>query len=102
MVRRHERAGDFAGASVFPGGVVDPGDRDPELAPAESGFSVGSALTCLGEALPAAQARALYVAACRELFEEAGLLLSTAAVEAALVRLCARRAGLQAGTERLR
>lgn len=102
MVRRHARAGDFAGASVFPGGLVDPGDADPELAPAESGFSVEKALDCLGEALPAAEARALYVAACRELFEEAGLLLSSQVTDAAFVRLCALRSGLQAGTESLR
>jgi 8-oxo-dGTP pyrophosphatase MutT (NUDIX family) len=102
MVRRHERAGDFAGASVFPGGVVDPGDSDPELAPTASGFSLGRALASLGEALPAAEARALYVAACRELFEEAGLLLSVSVADAALLRLCALRPALQAGTESLR
>jgi 8-oxo-dGTP pyrophosphatase MutT (NUDIX family) len=102
MVRRHERAGDFAGASVFPGGVVDPGDADPGLAPAASGFSLERALAVLGEALPAAEAQALYVAACRELFEEAGLLLSSHVQDAALGRLCALRAGLQAGTQSLR
>ncbi|HSD10219.1 MAG TPA: NUDIX domain-containing protein [Candidatus Binatia bacterium] len=102
MVRRHEQSGDFAGASVFPGGIVDPGDEDLELAPAESGFSIHAALACLGEALPAAEARALYVAACRELFEEAGILLSTTVADLALARLCARRPGLQARTESLR
>ncbi len=102
MVRRHERAGDFAGASVFPGGLVDPGDSSPELAPAASGFSLDRALASLGEALSAAEARALYVAACRELFEEAGLLLTRSAADTALLRLCALRPALQAGTESLR
>jgi len=32
MVLRHEGAASFAGALVFPGGEVDPGDRDPGLA----------------------------------------------------------------------
>jgi 8-oxo-dGTP pyrophosphatase MutT (NUDIX family) len=99
MVRRHERSGDFAGASVFPGGVVDPGDGDPELTPIESGFSLRDALASLGEALGETEVRALYVAACRELFEEAGILLSTAVEGAALARLSERRAALQAGTE---
>jgi len=102
MVRRHERAGDFAGASVFPGGLVDPGDQDPELAPAESGFSLERALADLGEPLTAAEARALYVAACRELFEEAGLLLASGIEESGLRRLGSRRAELQAGSETLR
>jgi 8-oxo-dGTP pyrophosphatase MutT (NUDIX family) len=102
MVRRHERSGDFAGASVFPGGVVDPSDADPDLAPFESGFSFDRAVAALGEALGESEARALYVAACRELFEEAGLLLTHRIDGDALRRLCALRAALQAGTERLR
>lgn len=101
MVRRHERAADFAGASVFPGGLVDPSDADPDLAPPASGFSLARALAALGEPLAETEARSLYVAACRELFEEAGLLLAQRVDEDALRRLCERRAALQAGTERL-
>jgi 8-oxo-dGTP pyrophosphatase MutT (NUDIX family) len=107
MVRRHERAGDFAGASVFPGGMVDPQDSDPDLVPAQTGFVVASALAALGEAIPAAAARALHVAACRELFEEANLLLARRGDgkpidEAALERSSQLRLGLQAGTENLK
>jgi len=102
MVRRHERAGDFAGASVFPGGLVDATDADPELAPPDSGFSAEQALAALGEPLSEAEARALYVAACRELFEEAGLLLVRRIDEAALGRLRKLRSALQAGTLSLR
>ncbi len=102
MVRRHERAGDFAGASVFPGGVVDPSDADPHLAPPDSGFSFERAVAALGESLVETEARALYVAACRELFEEAGLLLAQRVDEDAFRRLRALRGPLQAGTERLR
>lgn len=64
MVQRH-RAVEFAqGALVFPGGKVDPADRDPGLrdrcagAPARDG------------------ALALRIAAIRETFEESGILLA--------------------------
>jgi 8-oxo-dGTP pyrophosphatase MutT (NUDIX family) len=99
MVRRHERAGDFAGASVFPGGLVEPADADPALAAIESGFDAEQSRRDLGEDLEAADARSLYVAACRELFEEAGLLLVRDVEPRGFDRLCAVRAALQAGTE---
>jgi 8-oxo-dGTP pyrophosphatase MutT (NUDIX family) len=102
MVRRHERSGDFAGASVFPGGVVEAGDRDPDLVPADAGFVLTRALAELGEALCEADARALFVAACRELFEEAGLLFATSLDDTAFRRLCGMRAALQAGAESLK
>ena len=76
LVRRHERSGDFAGASVFPGGVIDPADSDPDLAPPQSAFVASAALAALGEPLAPRDALALHVAACRELFEEARLLLA--------------------------
>jgi 8-oxo-dGTP pyrophosphatase MutT (NUDIX family) len=99
LVRRHERSGDFAGASVFPGGLVEPNDSDPALG---REFAAEEALAALAEPLAPETARALYVAACRELFEEAALLLARtpdgrplerARIEAAL----ADRLLLQAG-----
>ncbi len=102
MVRRHERAADFAGVSVFPGGLVDASDADPDLAPPDSCFSPERALAALGEPLGEAEARSLYVAACRELFEEAGVLLARRIDEGALHRLCELRPALQAGTLSLR
>src|ERR1051326_6198797 len=88
MVRRHERSGDFAGASVFPGGLVEPSDADPALVlPQSAAFAVERALADLGERLSEPDARALYAAACRELFEEAGLLLAEALDDPAVPRL---------------
>lgn len=107
MVRRHQQAGDFAGASVFPGGLVDPSDSDPELVPPQSGFHSDTARAALGEALSPPELRALHVAACRELFEESSLLLARGADGAALdtdavERLSALRLPLQAGKESLK
>lgn len=70
MVRRHVRS-EFAGdVFVFPGGKVDNADRDPELA-----------AHCTGHPGPEWSGdrtfwRALRLAAVRELFEEAGVLLA--------------------------
>jgi 8-oxo-dGTP pyrophosphatase MutT (NUDIX family) len=67
MVRRHVRSEFVPDAFVFPGGSVQPGDREAEetaglCAPA------GTGATALGSGLR--------VAALRELFEEAGVLLA--------------------------
>jgi 8-oxo-dGTP pyrophosphatase MutT (NUDIX family) len=92
MVVRHRAIEFAAGALVFPGGKVDPQDADTawaELAPVRS-------------ALPT---RAGYVAAARESFEEAGLMLarrpgaSDLLTAAEAHRLVARhRANLLAGS----
>ena len=59
MVRRHANSGFVGGHHVFPGGVVDHADRDPQWLD-----------QCRGEADPFA------IAATRELLEEAGVLLA--------------------------
>jgi 8-oxo-dGTP pyrophosphatase MutT (NUDIX family) len=65
MVERHHQIDFVAGALVFPGGRVDDADACPALA-----------ARCAGaEELPAEQ-RAMQVAAIRETFEEAGVLLA--------------------------
>jgi 8-oxo-dGTP pyrophosphatase MutT (NUDIX family) len=72
MVRRHEGTAFMGGAHVFPGGRVDAADHG------------GSEAWCDGIAhavqqiasLPAGEAVAYHVAAARELFEEAGVLLA--------------------------
>jgi len=70
----------MAGMWVFPGGRVDAADASAaagERLAAPVGAADGDRLqTVAGQPLPAAQALALRVAACRETFEEAGVLLA--------------------------
>ena len=73
MVRRHEGTAFMAGAHVFPGGRVDAGDR--ETADEAWCDGVEYAASQLAD-MPAADAMAYHVAAARELFEEAGVLLA--------------------------
>lgn len=74
MVQRHHQIDFATGAMVFPGGKVDPGDWDPALAPRCDGLGP------IGD-----EERALRVAAIRETFEEAGVLLARPEGQAALV-----------------
>jgi 8-oxo-dGTP pyrophosphatase MutT (NUDIX family) len=73
MVRRHDKAAFMGGAHVFPGGAVDAADcnaADPRWC---DGIEYASAQ--IGNVAPA-EALAFHVAAVRELFEEAGVLLA--------------------------
>lgn len=68
MVRRQVKS-DFApDVYVFPGGSVQSGDREAELTPGLCGAGAADGPTALGNGLR--------VAALRELFEEAGVLLA--------------------------
>lgn len=67
---------------VFPGGRVDAADADPELL-ARSVVSAAEAGRALGGDLDPATALAAHVAAIRELFEEAGVLLADGGVAGA-------------------
>jgi len=80
MMRRGSGLAFMAGMWVFPGGRLDDADASaealarasvPERAAAGAGLRARS-----GEPLPASRALALQVAACRETFEEAGVLLA--------------------------
>ena len=91
LLRRHSQSFVLGGAYVFPGGKVDADDvqrvesldRPPADLPA-----------LLGEPeLTPEQAGALYVAAIRELFEEAGLLLAEVGPQQAARAWTALRAG---------
>jgi len=74
LIKRARTVDFMAGAHVFPGGRLD---KDDSSAPACALLSAAAAALHerLGEALPAMHAAGLYVAAVRETFEEAGLLL---------------------------
>jgi 8-oxo-dGTP pyrophosphatase MutT (NUDIX family)/glyoxylase-like metal-dependent hydrolase (beta-lactamase superfamily II) len=66
----------FAGDMyVFPGGAVDPADADGRLV-ARSSLSPEEAAAALGGGLPLEDALGRHLAAIRELFEEAGVLLA--------------------------
>jgi 8-oxo-dGTP pyrophosphatase MutT (NUDIX family) len=81
MVRRDPHARFAPDAYVFPGGAVHDGDRLPGGAPPCSGLTAAEAhrrLTERGSEAPgdAGLGLALHLAAVRELFEEAGILLA--------------------------
>jgi 8-oxo-dGTP pyrophosphatase MutT (NUDIX family) len=72
MVRRHEDTAFMGGAHVFPGGRVDAADGD-----GDEGWCDGIAQAARQlDTVPRADAVAYHVAAARELFEEAGVLLA--------------------------
>lgn len=78
MVRRHHAVAFMAGAYVFPGGRVDAADQS-----ADAGWCDGipeAERRLPGEA--AGDALAVQVAAARELFEEAGVLLARGSTDA--------------------
>ena len=75
LLRRHRRSGFAADAWVFPGGVVDKADRDPEVADRLDGPTVAEWAARLGCEDPA-EAQGYVVAAIREAFEETGILLA--------------------------
>lgn len=82
MLRRNLESTWVAGAYVFPGGAVDLEDRDPALAARCPGLDDVRASALLG-----LQSGGLgyWVAAVRETFEEAGVLLARSAATGALV-----------------
>jgi 8-oxo-dGTP pyrophosphatase MutT (NUDIX family) len=66
MVKRHHQIDFASGALVFPGGKSHPGDHDPAWAEHTLGWDDFDA-----------EQRALRIAAIREVFEEAGVLLAS-------------------------
>lgn len=84
LVRRHESTAFMGGAHVFPGGRVDAADGDGDAAWCDGILHAVAQLP----SLPPADAVAFHVAAARELFEEAGVLLARG-VDGAFVSLAA-------------
>ena len=77
MLQRPVQSEFAASALVFPGGSVDPADEAPEWA-GRTGLSQAAAQDLLGGPGPkGASARALLVAAAREVFEETSVLLGS-------------------------
>jgi 8-oxo-dGTP pyrophosphatase MutT (NUDIX family) len=74
MVRRHEGTAFMGGAQVFPGGRVEHSDEDGDETWCDG---IARARQLLGNGEPA-RAIGYHVAAVRELFEEAGVLLARA------------------------
>ena len=72
MVRRHQGTAFMGGAHVFPGGRVDAVDQDADDTWCDGMAAAARQL----DSLPPADAVAYHVAAARELFEEAGVLLA--------------------------
>lgn len=72
LVRRHEGTPFMGGAHVFPGGRVDAADHDGNVTWCDGIDHAARQL----ESLAAQDAIAYHVAAARELFEEAGVLLA--------------------------
>ena len=72
MVRRHEDTAFMGGAHVFPGGRVDAVDGDADESWCDGVAHAATQLDGVGKS----EAVAYHVAAARELFEEAGVLLA--------------------------
>ncbi|MBL8378850.1 MAG: NUDIX hydrolase [Burkholderiales bacterium] len=93
MVKRSGLSDVLGEAHVFPGGKIDAGDSSPDVLARIDGmdqFDTGA----LGEDLPRERAAGMFVAAARETFEEAGVLLARGArgdLAAARARLNAKQ-----------
>ena len=77
MGKRHGRHDFMPDVFVFPGGGVEPGDRQMAVAGALDPVTEAKLMTCLSRPTPGG-ARALALAAIRETFEETGLALGVA------------------------
>ena len=89
MVKRHGASAVLGGAYVFPGGKVDPADSEPS-ALAQLSEPLDRLHAGLGEPQLGIEAAAgIWVAACRETFEEVGVLLSCGATLAHIERAAA-------------
>ncbi|MGA7985627.1 MAG: MBL fold metallo-hydrolase [Burkholderiales bacterium] len=73
MLQRTRGAAFLAGAYVFPGGAIDEGDADPRIMQRLVGLDDGAASARLGLA---SGGLGYWVAAVRECFEEAGILIA--------------------------
>lgn len=100
LVRRHANMAFMGGQWVFPGGALNRADTSDDalaLIARRGDFTCNAMQDLHGQPLPQRQCLGLAIAACRETFEETGLLLATDSHGAhcepeALARLQAQRA----------
>ena len=78
MLRRHPGSAFMPGAYVFPGGVVEESDYAPEMERICRGLSHTEAQRTIPDVSPPQKALGFFMAAVREAFEEAGILLACA------------------------
>lgn len=76
LLQRSPKSGFMAGNYVFPGGTLDPEDRDVDIFKAHSDLDLTTIATRLGGDLAPQRALAFCVAAIRETLEEAGVFLA--------------------------
>jgi 8-oxo-dGTP pyrophosphatase MutT (NUDIX family) len=76
LLKRHEKSSFMGGNFVYPGGRVDRNDGSSEICSLCKGITLEEAHQILGGLLPPDESFAHWVAGIRELFEEAGVLLS--------------------------
>lgn len=76
LLRRHEKSSFMGGNFVYPGGRVDRNDGSIEPGSLSRGMTLEEARKILGGMLSPEESFAYWIAALRELFEEAGVLLA--------------------------
>ncbi len=76
LLKRHEKSSFMGGNFVYPGGRVDRKDGLSEISSFSKGITSDDAQRILGEVFSPEESFAHWIAAVRELFEEAGILLA--------------------------
>ena len=76
LLKRHEKSSFMGGNYVYPGGRVDRNDGSVELCSLSKGVTLEEAQKHLGGIFSPEESFAHWIAAIRELFEEAGVLLA--------------------------
>lgn len=76
LLRRHEKSSFMGGNFVYPGGRVDREDSSSETCFYSKGITSEEAQKILGGTFSPKESLAYWIAAIRELFEEAGILLA--------------------------
>jgi 8-oxo-dGTP pyrophosphatase MutT (NUDIX family) len=76
LLKRHEKSSFMGGNFVYPGGRVDRDDGSSEICSLSKGVTSEEAQKTLGGAFSPEESFAHWIAAIRELFEEAGVLLA--------------------------